>query len=108
MWESKLLDRLRARLARVGAELDDQGMPQFCNLDAPRGYLWACNGCMTIVVTCGNRSQTWLAEALRDTESELAMGLDKVTDPDELARCRHDYDDAGWQAPADAPDHLDV
>ena len=46
--------------------------------------------------------------ALReDGYPQLRLGLDKVTDPVEIAEHRHLLDDDTWGATADAPDHIE-
>jgi len=102
----KLLDNLRADLARIGATLDDSSDDSI-NLDAPSGYVWRANGCTAYRIQFANsQGQTWIAEALRVEAPALRLGLDKVVDPEVLADHRHELGDDGWGAAPDAPDHI--
>ena len=97
----KLADKLREKLAQVGATLD---MTEYdLNADAPSGYTWAANGCRTICAPWASNSQTWLSLAIRDLELSLKLGLKKVTDSTALAELRHLLDDDSWGAAAAAP-----
>jgi hypothetical protein len=101
----KLIDQLRQQLEAVGATLDVGDTALYC--DAPPGYVWAANDCACLPVTYANHSQTWLAKALReDAYPQLALGLNKVTDPAHLAQLQHDLGDDDWFAPEDAPNHI--
>ena len=44
---------------------------------------------------------------VEDGLPRLKIGLDKVTDPEEIAMHRHELDDDTWGAPADAPDRIE-
>ena len=67
----------------------------------------ATETCCLAIQYATNR-ETWLAQALReDGLPRLKMGLDKVTDPEEIAMHRHELDDDTWGAPADAPDRIE-
>ena len=41
----KCIDKLRADLKAIGAELDGDERDNVLNCDAPRGYVWAANDC---------------------------------------------------------------
>ena len=75
--------------------------------NAPKGYTWRANGCAHIAIHYANNDQSWLAQELRtDGYPRLRLGLDKVTDPAELAAFRNDLDDDTWGAAPDAPDFI--
>jgi hypothetical protein len=101
----KIIDQLRAKLATVGATLDEGD--HVLNCDAPSGYVWASTDCRAVPITYANHSQTWAVEAIRlEDKDRLAMGLRKVTDEKELAAIRWDTGEDDWGAPADAPERI--
>ena len=103
----KMINDLRKQLESIGATLDPD-TDWTLNCDAPSGYVWTANGCCCIAIQYATNRQTWLAQALReDGLPRLKMGLDKVTDPEEIEAKRHELDDDTWGAPADAPDRIE-
>jgi len=104
----KCIEKLRADLAAIGATLDE-GDGYVLNCDAPSGYVWAATGCTAIPIQVRNNGgQSWVAQAIADERKDrLAMGLEKVTDPKELAGHRWELGDDTWGAPADAPDKVE-
>lgn len=104
----RLIESLRQRLARVGATLDDKSSDCTLSCDAPSGYTWRANGCTCIAIHFATSRQSWLAQAIReDGLPRLKMGLQKVTDPAELAAIRHELDDDNWGAPEGAPERIE-
>ncbi len=101
----KLIERLRERLATVGATLDANDYTLNC--DAPPGYVWNANGETNLAIHYATNSETWLAQALREEEPNLRMGLRLATE-DELPRIRWDLGEDTWGAPAGAPEALSV
>lgn len=102
----KIIEQLRAKLAAVGATLDE-GDGYTLNCDAPSGYVWQANDCTTIAIHVANNSQSWASEAIRkDGMPRLKMGLRKVTDTDERDSYRYDLGDDTWGAADDAPETI--
>jgi hypothetical protein len=101
----KAIEQLRERLALIGATLDDGEYSLHC--DAPKGYIWRANGTPTLSIHYATNSQSWLVEAIRMEMPNLKMGLEKVTDPAELAEIRHNQDDDTWGAPENAPERIE-
>ena len=101
----KLIERLRERLAKVGATLD--ATDYTLNCDAPPGYVWNANGETNLAVHYATNSETWLAQALREEESNIRMGL-RLATPEELPDIRHGLDDDAWGAPDGSPQELQV
>lgn len=101
----KAIEQLRAKLARVGATLEDDGYALHC--DAPAGYTWRANGCRCISIHYATNAQQWLVKAIREDMDRLQMGLDKVTDPEELAMHQHEIDDDNWKAAPEAPERIE-
>ena len=102
----KCIELLREELVKVGATLDEGAGYTLC-CDAPSGYQWVANDNHCIAIQGATNSQTWFAKAIKeDGLPRLKLGLQKVTDPEEIAAFRHDLDDATWGAPADAPDFI--
>jgi hypothetical protein len=100
----KLIEQLRAKLALMGATLDFHADNNQFYLDAPSGYVWRSTGTRSLTVQWANNGgQTWLAEALRKDADRWQAGLEKVTDPQEIAAHRWDEGDDSWGAPEDAP-----
>ena len=102
----KVINDLRKTLKTIGATLDE-GAGYVLNCDAPSGYVWRANGCCALPIQCATNSQTWYAKAIREEMPSLKMGLEKVTDPAEIAEKRHELGDDTWGAPADAPDRIE-
>jgi hypothetical protein len=99
--------KLERRLARVGASIDPD-RDRVLSLDAPPGYVWRASGGPCYQIPFSVRGQSWLSAALREAEPALALGLLRVSDPDELQRLRFELGDPGWAAADDAPDKLSV
>lgn len=103
----KAIENLRRKLESIGATLDE-GDGYTLNCDAPSGYVWSANHCCAIAIHCANNSQTWYAKAINeDGLPRLAMGLEKITDEEEIAAKRFELDDETWGAPESAPDRID-
>lgn len=99
----KIIEKLKAKLALVGATLDE-GDGYVLNCDAPSGYVWRASGCRAVPIQCATNYETWYTKAIKEEDKDrLAMGLEKITDPAEIAGHRHDLDDDTWGAAADAP-----
>jgi hypothetical protein len=64
-------------LAKYGAVLDTESLDNdMLQIDAPKGKIFAGNGCHTIVVQYRNRGgQSWIADARADVAGTLAYGL---------------------------------
>lgn len=102
----KVIELLKSKLALIGATLDE-GDGYVLNCDAPSGYVWRATGCHAVPIQCATNCQTWFSKAIREEmKDRLAMGLQKVTDAEELAAFRHDLGDDAWGAPTDAPDYI--
>lgn len=97
----KLINQLRERMTRIGGKLDEYD--DFFCLDAPSGYVWACNGNTSVSIRFANSGQTWLADAIKTEMPNLNMGLELVTDPIRIEQIRYDLDDDTWGAKSDAP-----
>jgi hypothetical protein len=101
----KTIENLRAKLAVMGATLDE-GAGYALNCDAPVGYVWAANGCGTITIVHATNSQSWLAKAVRAEMPALRMGL-RLADADERAEIEwNNGDDVPWVAPAGSPETI--
>ena len=103
--QTKLIERLRERLGKVGATLDANDYTLNC--DAPPGYVWAANGETNLAIHYATNSETWLVQALREEESNLRMGL-RLATAEELPYIRHGLDEDTWGAPTGAPEELNV
>lgn len=102
---SKIIDTLRAKIESLGGKLDDTDYT--LNLDAPSGYVWRANGEPNLAIHYATNRESRLAKAVTAEQSSLAMGLEKVTDAEQLADIRWSLDDDNWGAPAGAPDRLE-
>lgn len=103
----KTIEQLRKRLEAIGATLDDSSSYTL-NCDAPSGYVWRANGCRAVAIHYASNSQSWLVEAVKDAiKHDLAMGLEKVTDENEIASHKWDSGDDSWGAPLEAPDRIE-
>lgn len=99
----KLIDNLKIQLTRIGATLDPD-CDYTLNCDAPKGYVWRANGCTCISIHYATNRQSWLAKALQDDGlPRLKMGLEKVTDIEQLNAIQHDLGDDNWKADDNAP-----
>jgi len=101
-----MIEHLRQRLAPAGVTLDVT--PYSIHCDAPVGYIWRATGLPSLTIHYATNSQTWLAKELRAAEPELKMGLLKVIDPAELKEHQWNLGEDNWQAPADAPNRIDI
>ena len=98
----KTIENLRAKLAVMGATLDD-GAGYTLNCDAPAGYVWVANGHGTMTIPYATSSQSWLDKAVREEMPALRMGL-RFADADERAEIEwNNGDDVPWVAPAGSP-----
>lgn len=102
-----MIQQLRKELESIGATLyPDTDYALHC--DAPSGYVWTANGCSCITIQYATNQHSWLAQALReDGYPRLKMGLDKVTDPQEILIKRYELDDNSWGAPENAPPRIE-
>jgi hypothetical protein len=63
-------------LATVGATLDTDCEDCMLNVDAPRGKVFASNGCHCICVPFNNAGgQSWKPKAYDEAAEDVAMGL---------------------------------
>lgn len=93
----KLIEQLRAKLSLMGATLDFDRENTCLYLDAPSGYVWKSTGTRALALQwANNNGQTWLAKALRDDANRWQAGLEKVTEPEEIAAHRWDEGDDSW------------
>ena len=101
----KTIDDLRAKLAVMGATLDE-GAGYELNCDAPVGYVWVANGHGTMTIPYATNSQSWLAKAVREEMPALRMGL-RLADEAERAEIEwNNGDDVPWVAPAYSPEKI--
>lgn len=100
----KQIEQLRAALAKIGATID--ATEYTLNCDAPKGYVWSANLEPNYAIHYATNSESWLTQAIKEELPALKMGLDKVTDPDELAGIQYDLDDDAWKAEEGAPEHI--
>ena len=102
----KMINDLRKQLESIGATLDPN-TDYTLKCDAPSGYVWRANGTTCLSIHYATNRQTWLAEELRRELPNLKMGLEKVTDEEQLTEHRWNLGEDSWGAPADAPDRIE-
>lgn len=100
----KAIDQLKATAEKIGVTLDVTDYDIHC--DAPSGYVWRANDLPSLHIHYASNSETWLMVALRESKSDLLMGLEKVTDAERLAEHRWNLDDDAWGAAPDAPETI--
>lgn len=99
----KCFEKLRQKAESVGASLYEDDSQII--LDSKPGYEWACNGCTCLVWQYGNNRQTWAAQAVKDADSDAAMGMKRIDDEERIAELEHLLDEP-WRAPAGSPEFI--
>lgn len=95
------IQKLEMIMKKIGGRLEDTGYN--LHLDAPNGYIWKSNGLPTFTLQYANNSQTWLSKILQVELKNLKMGLQKVTDPEQIKQIQYDLDDDTWGADKNSP-----
>jgi len=68
-------------LAEFGATLDTTSEEFDLNIDAPRGKVFASNGCHCVCVPWNNSGgQSWKSNAYQDAAHQIRMGLYDCSD----------------------------
>lgn len=100
----KIIDRVTAAGATVDLDSLDRGTVY---LDAPAGYVWACEGITSIAINGANGSgQSWWVDACADAAERVAMGL-RLADDEEREEAEHSLD-RSWAAPTGSADKIAV
>jgi len=105
----KCIEKVKAMAESAGATVDLQSVNRgFLNIDAPKGYLWAANGCSAINVTGESSmfSMSYWTRACNEAMSDMREGLRKC-DAEEVERLSYDLDE-DWTPAADAPEFIAI
>jgi hypothetical protein len=79
----KILDKLKAEAAKVGATVDHDPETGAIYVDAPARKLWKCDFVHALCgQACNRGGQTWYADEVRELLRRMSYGLDDCTEPD--------------------------
>ena len=71
------MERIKSEADKHGATIDDDAAEDagFINIDLPKGKVWACDNCHSLVVNFANRGgQRWTKEATADAIERMRHG----------------------------------
>jgi hypothetical protein len=101
-----IIEKLESDLAKVGATLDTNSQWHIY-ADAPSGYVWRASGTRCLTATIENQfGQRFHRDGINDIRERVVMGLDKITDQEEIDEHRYDTGEDDWGAPEDAPEFI--